>query len=312
MVRYILFIIFMLFLAVIYKKYDLKNKLNDKASEYDLIQKYFFNKNDDFPEISKDKNIIWIYIENEKDSKKAHCPYILWCIESIINNSGNDFKIILIDTDSFKRLLPDWDINFDIISNPIKENFINLGILKILYKYGGIKLPNSCILLKNLSKIYNYSLSENDSFCVEENNKSLYNEFENYVPGLNIYGCKKNSEVINNLIKYYENIILKDNTNNFKITGQIHKKLDFYCKNKKMNLVNGKFFGIKDEDNTPVNVDRLMSSKYINFTKKMVLLYIPNDDLKKINKYNWITKISQTDLRQCNNIICKYFILGGC
>ena len=32
-------------------------------------------------------------------------------------------------------------------------------------------------------------------FCVEEINRSLYNEFENFVPGLNIIGCKKNNAI---------------------------------------------------------------------------------------------------------------------
>lgn len=322
MLKYVLFIIFILFLAVIYKKYDLKYDFL-KEEEYDLIQKYFFNDSMNIPEISNKKDIIWIYVDNDKNSRKwlsfysrnsnnLNCPYLVSCIESVINKCGNNFKIILIDTNSFKKLLPDWNVDMDLISGVVKENVINLGILKLLYKYGGLKIPSSTVVIKNLKSIYKKSLKKHNCFCVEENNRSLYKEFENFVPGLNIFGCRKKNGVVGELIHFYEDLLKTNNTDSIKINGEINKKLDEYCGNDKMNLINGKYFGIKDKNERPMTIHLLMGSTYIDFIKDMKCLYVPHNDIMKINKYGWFLTISQQDLRECKNIICKHLLLGEC
>lgn len=322
MLQYVLFIIFMLFLAVIYKKYDLKQDF-DKDGEYNLIQKYFFNDKMDIPKISKNKDIIWVYVDNDKNARKwlsfysrnttnMNCPYILSCIESIVNKCGNSFKIILIDTNSFKKLLPDWNVDMDLISGIIKENVINLGIMKLLYKYGGLKLPSSTIVIDDLKGIYEKGLKKTNCFCVEEVNRSLYNEFENFVPGLNIIGCRKNNNIIKKLIYFYETLLRTNNTDSIRINGLIHEKTNEYCNSGKMNLINGNFFGIKDSNKKPIDIHSLMSMNYIDFIKDMKCLYIPHKDIIKINKYGWFLTISQKDLRECKNIICKHLLLGEC
>ena len=323
MIKYVLFIIFVLFLAVIYQKYILKYNLDNKMEDYMLIEKYFLSEDAKLQEFSNNKDIIWIYIDNKKNSRdwlsfysrsseKLNRPYILSCVESIINKCGNNFKIVLLDSNSFKKILPNWNVDMDLVSGSTKENVVNLGILKIMYKYGGIKLPSSTIAIKNLKYIYDISLQNKSCFCVEEINKSLYREFDKYVPGLNIIGCKKGCNIIKELILFYKNILKTDNTDNFKISGEIHKKMDNYCKDKKMNLINGKYFGIKDNDNKPVNIHMLMGETYIDFMDQMVALYIPNDELIQINNYGWFSKLSQIELRDCNNIICKHLLLGEC
>ena len=322
MVKYVLFIIFILFLAVIYKKYDLKQDF-DKLQEYDLIQKYFFNDKMNISKISTNKDIIWVYIDNNKNARKwlsfysrnstnMNCPYILSCIESIINKCGNSFKIILVDSNSFKKLLPNWNVDMDLISGVVKENVINLGLMKILYKYGGLKIPSSTVAIQDLKGIYKKGIAKNGCFCVQEINRSLYNEFENFVPGLNIVGCKKNNIVIKDLILFYENMLRTNNTDSIKINGLIHEKLTRYCDDAKMNLLNGKFFGIKDKNGKPTDIHLLMSNTYIDFKNDMKCLYVPHNDLMKINKYGWFLTLSQKDLRECKNIICKHLLLGEC
>ena len=120
-----------------------------------------------------------------------NCPYKLSCIESIINKCGNSFKIIFININSFKKLLPNWNVDMDLISGTVKENVIHLGLMKLLYKYGGLKLPCSTVVIHDLKSIYKKGLSNKGCFCVEEINRSLYNEFEHFVPGLNIVVVKK-------------------------------------------------------------------------------------------------------------------------
>ena len=50
-----------------------------------------------------------------------------------------------------------------------------------------------------------------------------------------------------------------------------------------MNLINGKYFGIKDKKGMVVDIHSLMGTTFIDFLDEMVCLYIPNDILIKIN-----------------------------
>ena len=61
----------------------------------------------------------------------------------------------------------------------------------------------------------------------------------------------------------------------------------------------------KDKNGKPTDIHLLMSNTYIDFKNDMKCLYVPHNDLMKINKYGWFLTLSQKDLRECKNIICK-------
>ena len=80
-------------------------------------------------------------------------PYLQLCVESIINCCGKSFHICLIDDNSFSKLIPDWKIDFDKIANPVKTHMRTLAMSRVLYYYGGLLIPNSTLVLKDLSTL---------------------------------------------------------------------------------------------------------------------------------------------------------------
>ena len=64
-------------------------------------------------------------------------PYKNLCVKSIMKYCGDSFKICLIDDSSFEKIIPDWTIRMDGLSDPIKKKSENISIIKItLYIWG--------------------------------------------------------------------------------------------------------------------------------------------------------------------------------
>ena len=90
-----------------------------EADEYEMIKKYLLN---DSPLYGFNKPKIWIHTKYELNARKwkdfqsrssrdLNQPYIHLTIKSIINHCSNDFHICLIDDDTFRKLIPTWDID---------------------------------------------------------------------------------------------------------------------------------------------------------------------------------------------------------
>ena len=81
-------------------------------------------------------------------------------IKSIINHCGDDFNICLIDDESFTKLLPSWDINVSRMAEPMKSQYRELGMARLLEIYGGLVVPNSFLCIKNLKPFYDDMISK--------------------------------------------------------------------------------------------------------------------------------------------------------
>ena len=66
--------------------------------------------------------------------------YLYLTLKSIIDKCGEYFHVILIDDESFCKLLPDWKVDFVKISDPQKNYIRTLALMKVLYTYGGMQL----------------------------------------------------------------------------------------------------------------------------------------------------------------------------
>ena len=73
----------------------------------------------------------------------------------------------MIDDNSFDKILPEWSIDISKITAPIKKHIRLLGLAKLLHYYGGMLLPNSTIVMKDLLPIYKSGLLDKDFFTVE-------------------------------------------------------------------------------------------------------------------------------------------------
>ena len=111
---------------------------------------------------------------------------------SIIKHCSNYFNIILINDDSFKLLLENWNIDLNYVSNPQKTYLRKLALIKILYKYGGLLIEPSFIMLKSLDKIYKKVLNTKKICVGEFPNNSINSHAIKTMPSTNFIGCIKN------------------------------------------------------------------------------------------------------------------------
>ena len=160
MFRYVSVIIILTVLGVLYEKYKLKFMPDEKLEKYDLIKKYLLNGDEDLG----GKPILWIHTTHEvnarnwssfysRNTTKLNQPYILSCLETIVKSCGESFNICLIDDNSFSKLLPKWDIQVRKLSNPIRSHVRTLAMANLLHSYGGMQIPDSTIVLKDLNFI---------------------------------------------------------------------------------------------------------------------------------------------------------------
>ena len=119
----------------VYNKFQINVERDDKVHELNIIKKYLLNTQDYFTieQLSSiNKPIIWIHIEYDRNLRKwesfgsrssdeLNQDYLYLTLRSIINRCSNDFHIILIDDDSFNKLLEDWNVDLRKVGNIQKE-----------------------------------------------------------------------------------------------------------------------------------------------------------------------------------------------
>jgi hypothetical protein len=326
MIKYIIIFIVITIVGILYDKYNKKINKELLANEYDLVKKYLLNDE----AFSKNSPIIWVHLDYEINSRKwlnygsrntkaLNQPYKHITIQSIINKSRGKFNVCLIDDESFDKLIPGWYIDMTRVADPMKTHFRTLGIAKLLYYYGGMTLPSSYLALKELDSLYSKGLSNSTAFVFETINRNMTTTIDNkkvlYYPNHKLMGCVKESPIMKELVLYLERLNSKDFTNEPEFVGHI----DRWCFEKtletnltrKMNLIDGKLIGVKDENNKPIYIDDLLSSTYINYTNDLQGIYIPDKELLQRTNYQWFVYLKPEEIYKSNTILGKYMLLSN-
>ena len=160
-IRYIAIFLILTTLGMLYDRYKKKYEPDDELSKYHLVQKYLLNEDT----ILTGKPILWVHTDHgvnarkwedfgSRNTEKLNQKYIELCIETVIKHCSQSFNVCLINDDSFSKLIPSWNLDLDKLSNPVKTHMRSLGILKLLYYYGGMVVPNSMIVMKDLKPLY--------------------------------------------------------------------------------------------------------------------------------------------------------------
>lgn len=200
--------------------------IKSEKDEYENVKQYLLNQS---PLYGYNRPKIWIHTKYEYNSRKwksfysrssydLNQPYIHLTIKSIINHCGDDFNICLIDDDSFAKLIPSWDIDMSKTIEPVKSHLRELGMVQLLYYYGGLVLPNSFICCKNMMPFYLDGIGEKgDGFFVAER-PNRYDDFNheignrNFVPDNYIMGSKKNCPMVKEYIDYLKRLYQVNDT----------------------------------------------------------------------------------------------------
>ncbi len=317
MFRYISIVIILTVLGVLYEKYKLKFMPDEELQKYDLIKKYLLNGDEDLG----GKPILWIHTTHEvnarnwpsffsRNTTKLNQPYILSCLESIVKNCGESFNICLIDDSSFTRLLPKWDIQVRKLANPIRSHIRTLAMAKLLHTYGGMQIPDSTIVMKDLKPLYDKNVSDKCCFVGETLSRNVTATYTSLFPNTQIIGCKKNSPVIAEYILKLELLNSRDYTNEMDFLGDMQRNLYQYTLNGKMNKISGCVFGAKDNNNRDVTIDRLLGNTFIDFSPKLCCIYLPSNEILTRTKFSWFARLSQDQLRTCDTIAAKWLVIA--
>jgi hypothetical protein len=299
-------------------KYTQQFESND---EYELIRKYLLN---DSPLYGFNRPKIWIHTKYEINSRKwkdfysrnttdLNQPYIHLTIKTIIDHCGDDFNVCLIDDETFSKLIPSWDVDLSTVAEPMRAHFRELGLMQLVYYYGGMVVPNSLVCLKNLKSLYEDGIRNNLPFVCESINRStnVQNQKQRllFAPSLYFMGAVKNDPVILELVEY-----LKERN----VSPHFSAEVDFvgdtsnWCFDRlnegKLNLIGGERIGVKTEKRKTILLEELMEEGFLDLRKDTVGIYIPADEILTRPKYQWFAVLPSEQVLKTNSIIAKYLM----
>jgi len=289
--------------------------------EYELIKKYLLN---DSPLYGHNRPKIWIHTKYEVNARKwkdfysrnttdLNQPYIHLTIKTIIDQCGKDFNICLIDDESFSKLLPSWDVDLNKVAEPNKAHLRELGILQLIYFYGGMTVPNSFVCTKNLKQLYETGIAWNKPFVCENINrntnllKSKGNKL--FSPDLSFVGASKTDPVILELIEYIKS---RNSSGHYSNQNEFIGDLSYWCEtaiqNQKMNLQGAELIGVKNNQGKQILLENLMEEAYIQFHPDSYGILIPADEILRRPKYQWFAVLSSEAVLNTNAIVSKHLL----
>lgn len=299
-------------------KQNFYERTND---EYDLIKKYLLNES---PLYGMAKPKIWIhskYETNARDwssgnTKNLNQPYLHLTIQSIIDHCGDDFHVCLIDDKTFSNLIPGWDVDVSTLAEPTKSQIREMGLMKLIYIYGGMLVPNSFVCTKNLKSIYNDGLFGGRPFVCESINRTLnlleQKQVKFFIPDLYFMGAKRDDPTMFELVEYLKarNLTLHA-TNEMAFTGDSNQWCINAIWNQKMNLVGGEKIGIKSTDRKQILLEDIMEEKDLDLSSDCCGIYIPADEVLKRTKYQWLAFMSKRELLKSDIAISRYIKMSS-
>ena len=314
-------ILILLAAGYVYNQFKINQDKDDNLEEINIIKKYLLNENTDINNNKLyNKPIIWIHIDYNINSRKwesfgsrnntnLNQDYLYLTIMSIIKHCSNYFNIILINDDSFKLLLENWNIDLNYVSNPQKTYLRKLALIKILYKYGGLLIEPSFIMLKSLDKIYKKVLNTKKICVGEFPNNSINSHAIKTMPSTNFIGCIKNCPKMKEFDNYLAILFTNDYSDEINIEDQINKWLFNETQSNNINYIDGKYIGTKDNKNNILQLEELLGTSRLDINEKAYCIYIPRNDILKRNSYSYYASLNNKEVLESNANISKYLLL---
>jgi len=317
--NYVILLIILIATAFLYQRYQNKLDRENTDDDYSAIQKYLLNDHD---LANNKKPIIWVFLNFEYNSRfwlnfgsrsstNLNLPYLYLFVRSIVNQCDNSFHISLIDDNSFQKLIPEWSIDMQKISNPIKYYIRELGIAKLLYKYGGMRVPASFICTRDLIELYQSGTAGNKMFICETVDRNITSTHRDFYPNINFMGAEKGNKTIYELIDFMQRTISNDYTSESLFLGEFDRWCNARIERKQINLIDGKLIGTKTMEDEQVLIDDLLSNNYIDIYENTYGLYVPNDEILKRRSYEWFSRLSPEQVIGSNTIIAKYIVIAN-
>ena len=315
-----LFILFfiLIVLGFLYKRFSNKIAREETQDTYESIQKYLL---DDITLGKSKKPILWIHVPYEYNSRHwlsfgsrssldLNQPYLYLTVRSIIKQCDNSFTICIIDDNSFKKLIPEWNINMTNISDPILSNMRMLAVAKLLYIYGGLFCPISFVCIKDLIGLYNKGTRGDKMFVCETVNRNYTSQDVDFYPNFSFCGAPRESDTALELCEFIQRIISHDYTADTKFLGDIDKWFSERICKKEVNLIDGVEIGTKTINDKQVIIDDLMSNHYLDLYQGTYGILIPADEVLSRRNFGWFARLSEKQVLESDTIIGNYLLLS--
>ena len=305
-------------LGVLYKRFEDKRIRSEEGDTYEAIQKYLL----DGDTLGKSKKpILWIHVPYEYNSRRwlsfgsrssfdLNQPYLYLTVRSIIKQCDQSFTICIIDDTSFKRLLPDWNINMTSISDPILSNMRMLGMMKLLHSYGGMVCPLSFVCLKDLNEMYIKGTRGDKMFVCEVVDRNVTSTDMDFYPNLSFCGAPKHCETVRELCNFIQRTASHDYTADVKFLGEYDKWCKQRIENGRINLIDGAEIGTKTVEDKQIIIDDLMSNHYLDLYQGAYGILIPADEVLSRKKFEWFARMSPKQVMESDTIIGNYILLS--
>lgn len=315
-----LFILFfiLIVLGILYNRFEDKRIREENTYNYEAIKNYLF---DDVTLGKSKKPILWIHVPYEYNSRKwlsfgsrtsfdLNQPYLYLTVRSIIKHCSDSFIICIFDDESFSKLIPGWSIDMKRLSEPIVSNMRALGMMKLLYNYGGMMCPISFLCMKNLVGIYNKGTRGNKMFICETVDRNSTSVSANFYPSLSFCGAPKHCKMIAELCNYIQTVSSNDYTGETKFLGQYDRWCMKRVEQGKINFIKGIEIGTKTIEDNQIILDDLMSNNYLDLYNDTYGILIPSDELLNRLKFGWFVRMSPKQVLESDTIIGNYLLLS--
>jgi hypothetical protein len=304
-------------IVILYRRYEDKRLSQIMPNFLETIKQFLLN---DIDLAKSKKPILWIHVPYEYNSRnwlsfgsrssfELNQPYLYLTVRSIINKCEEDFTICLIDDRSFEKLIPNWSIDMNSISSPINDKIRMLGLVKLLYIYGGLLCPISFLCIKNLITLYEKGIQNDKMFLCELIDRNITSTDFNFFPNLSFSGAPKECETTLGLIDFMQRTISTDFTAETKFLGEFNRWCETRIRRNEINVIDGKEIGTKTIDNNQILIDHLLSQNYLNLYPSLYGIYIPANEILNRRYYEWFSRLSEKQVLESNTIIGNYFLV---
>jgi hypothetical protein len=315
----IITLVILIGVGILYDKYKIKNKIDEDVDNYELIKKYLLS---DSSLANTKKPILWIHVDYAENARDWHSfgsrtstdlnqPYLYLSIASIINHCGNSFNVVIIDDNTFNKIIPGWTYEMNKFPNPIRTHFRQLALSRILYNYGGMLVPPSFICMKNLIDLYNDGIEKTGMFVGEVVNKNVTSQYgvSNFYTTNCFMGCEKENDSMLKLIEEIQILLSQDYTDEVAFQAKIQSMCNKLVLNGKANLIKGCDIGTKTKRGEPVVIDDLLGNTHIKFKNDMYGVYVPSDEILRRTKFEWFARQNAEQVLSSDTIVGKLLLI---
>lgn len=318
-------VLMLMALGYVYNKYRKHTEFDQQKEDMNLIKRFLIDEDNEVNIKnlgSIKKPIIWVHIEynynsrnwssfGSRSSYELNMPYIYLTLQTIVNKCGEDFHICILDDYSFKKILPDYNIELDKVGDPLRKYLRNVALLKVLHQYGGILMENSFICMKSLKPIQDIIDSNDKPIVGEFINRSYSSNLNVFSPSIKLIGCKQNCPVINNLIEFMEVVNKRDYTMSQSFENIIGSWLENNVNNNNFTYILGEKLGTRI-NNQPVLIDDLLIESNLKekLDKNTLMVYIDRDELLNRTNFNWFVRLSPEQIFNTHNTICDLLLMS--